>query len=61
IGYRMALAATEKAAKLESTGGQLVILPGEKELSYEFKMGLSLYYVNARTGKVRIESDVLWD
>lgn len=61
MGYRMALAATEKAASLEKGTVGLVILPGENELSYEFKMGLSLYYVNARTGKVRIESDVLWD
>ncbi|HPQ80325.1 MAG TPA: hypothetical protein PLZ86_01185 [bacterium] len=59
--YRVALAATEKAAKLEKSGVSLVLLPGEKELSYEFKMGLSLYYVNSRTGRVRIENDVKWD
>lgn len=60
-GYRIALAATEKAVKLGAGAEQLVVLPGENELSYEFKMGLSLYYVNARTGKVRVETDVLWD
>lgn len=61
IAYRMAFAATQQAGKLQTQSAQLVILPGENELSYEFKMGLSLYYVNARTGKVRVEADVLWD
>ena len=60
-GYRIALAATQKLGRLEAGAGQLVVLPGENELAYEFKMGLSLYYVNARTGTVRVESDVLWD
>lgn len=59
--YRMAFAATERARQLSERSAELVILPGERELSYEFKMGLSLYYVNARTGKVRVEADVMWD
>lgn len=61
IAYRMAFAATQQAGRMPAPAAQLVILPGENELSYEFKMGLSLYYVNARTGKVRVEADVLWD
>lgn len=40
---------------------ELVILPDESDVYYEFKMGLSLYYVNRRTGELKVYDDVKWD
>lgn len=61
VAYRVALAAFQKSQRITPAQNELVILPGEHELSYEFSMGLALYYVNAQTGRVRVEENVLWD
>ena len=58
--YRIAITAAEKMGSLKTKDAKLVVLPRHKDVHYEFKMGLSLYYVNARTGKITIKEDVLW-
>lgn len=65
---RIAEVAVERSKKLTRKDGELVVIPMtandevvyEKNLFYEFKMGLSLYYVNARTGEVKVKENVFW-
>lgn len=60
--YRVALVARDRI-KADAVGApELVILPGENNLSYEFKLGLSLFYVSAvKKGAVTFKHDVMWD
>jgi len=37
---------------------ELVIMPDSDALHYKFKVGLGIYYINAKTGKARFERDV---
>ncbi len=59
--YRIALEASESAKSLNLEDANLVLIPGSDDLHYEFEMGLSLYYVNARTGETMVKPDALWD
>ena len=59
--YRIAEAARRRAPMLTTADAQAVVLAGQKDAFYEFKMGLSLYYVNARTGETMTKDDVLWN
>lgn len=56
----IAKAAVKKLGSITSDQAGLAILPNEKTLSYEFKAGLSIYYVNAVDGKVSPKDDVYW-
>jgi hypothetical protein len=60
IRHRIAAEAAQKISTLKTKDAKLIVLPRHKDVHYEFKMGLSLYYVNARTGKVTIKDDVMW-
>jgi len=58
--HRIAATAAKKLSGLKTKHAKLVVLPKHKDVHYKFKMGLSLYYVNARTGDVTIKNDVMW-
>lgn len=40
---------------------KLVLIPKSNELHYEIKVGLAIYYVNAKTGSVTMQKDVFAD
>ncbi len=62
MNLRIAMEANRRAQRIHAKppDSEMVILPGRHDIYYEVEMGLSLYYVNARTGKVTVEEDVFW-
>ncbi len=58
--FRIAATAREHVDRTQPEQAELAVIPSERDVFFEFKMGLSLYYVNARTGAVMAKDDVLW-
>lgn len=58
--YQIARAAVKTLEQMKGTGfkARLVILPNSNHLHYEFKVGLGIYYIDAKTGEARFERDV---
>jgi len=60
MDHKMAETALQKLSSRDFSRAdvRLSIIPGSSDMHYEMKVGLGIYYINARTGDVQFKKDV---